>query len=269
MHVQNIEKERHLYERAASIPRNARQIRIWYHKPEIDVHGSILETMMAVAGLPKMAPDFSLPIRDEWLTPRICGIVCDARSSGKPLMIYRPIVLRKEWDGKLRNPDPVAYAELYASVREQFYTVSIASLRPNVEWIIGDDQPAEIKIHDGSLEMWEMAALFSEADMVFCNAGFAPVMAQAVGTPSITVYGGRESFRTTQRAGAHLAPSLGINPINPCDCHSHRHNCDKRIDVPPAIERMKEFIRENIAVRNDLRRHAGEARNPENVVQDG
>ncbi len=94
-----------------------------------------------------------------------------------------------------------------------------------------------------------MAALWAEAALIFSPAGFGPVLAQAVGTPSITVYGGRESFKTTQRAGAHLAPTLGIDPIRPCDCHSHRHACRKSIDEPRALQKIEAFVNENVVMR--------------------
>lgn len=272
MHLQNIATEQALYPRIYdnTPPKGAKQINIWYLKKEIDRTGSILATMHFAAGLDGTKPDFTLPIRREWQTPRVDRIVGQARDSGKPVLIYRPIVLRKEWDSHLRNPDPAAYAELYRSVREDFYVISIASLKPDVEWIVGGEQPADLKIHDGSLQMWEMGAVFSEADVVFANAGMAPVLAQAVRTPSIVVYGGRESFRTTQRAGAHLAPTLGIDPINPCDCHSHSHACDKRIDVKAALPRIRAFLKEHVhahpVVRNDLRGYAGQASHSGPVV---
>lgn len=271
MHRQNIEREKLLhpgvYQPVHRIPKRAHQIRNWYLKKEIDKTGSMLGAMFLAAGLEFHEPNFSLPIRPEWRTQRVLNIVAQARASGKRLMIYRPVVLRKEWDSRLRNPDPVYYEQTYAPYRHEFYVVSIASLKDNVEWIVGNEQPADLKLHRGQLEMWEMAALFAEADVVFCNAGMAPVLAQAVGTPSIVVYGGRESFRTSQRAGAHLAPTLGIDPINPCDCHSHHHNCDKMIDVPPAIMKIREFINAHVIVRDNLRGHAGEARGAEPVVQ--
>lgn len=273
MHRQNIEREKLLhhgvYQNKNYIPKRARQVRNWYHKREIEQTGSMLGAMFLAAGLEFHEPDFSLPIRPEWVTPRVLAIVARARASGKPLMIYRPIVLRKEWDSRLRNPEPLYYEQLYHAARKDFFVVSVASLKENIEWIVGNKQSSDMEIHDGRLDMWELAALFAEAHVVFCNAGMAPVLAQAVGTPSIVVYGGRESFRTSQRAGAHLAPTLGIDPINVCDCHSHTHNCDKRIDVPPAIERIREFIDAHVIVRHDLRGHAGEASHTELVVQDG
>lgn len=246
MHVQNINREQTLhpgvYRPVTSIPKHARTVRNWYLKKEIDKTGSILATMFHSSGVDMRVPDFTLRIRDEWRTNRVRDLLATARISGKPLMIYRPVVLRKEWDGKQRNPDPQAYAALYEAVRRDYFTISIASLRPNVEWIVGNEQDADMKIHGGQLEMWEMAALFAGADVVFCNAGMAPVLAQAVGTPSVVVYGGRESYKTTQREGAHQAPTLGIDTINPCDCHSHHHNCEKQIDVGAALPRLHAFL---------------------------
>jgi len=271
MHEQNIAKERgrypDVYCPARQIPRGAHQIRNWYLKKEIDRTGSILGAMFLAAGLEYGIPDFSLPIRPEWRTSRVLNVIEMARASGRPMMIYRPIVLRKEWNSASRNPDPQCYEQIYAASRKHFFTVSIASLRTNVEWIVGPEQPADLKLHGGQFEMWELAALFAEASVVFCNAGMAPVLAQAVGTPSIVIYGGRESFRTTQRAGAHLAPTLGIDTVDPCDCHTNLHNCNKQVDVPSAVTRIEEFIDAHVAVRDDLRRHARQDGDAEAVDQ--
>jgi hypothetical protein len=219
-------------------PLGARRCNIGYPKVLIDEHGSILEAMFSCVGL-KMPerPDFSLPIKPEWRTA-----ATQFDTGGKPLMVLRPIVIRKEWDGRSRNPDLKAYDELYRSIRDNFFVVSIADLAPSREWIDGPEQEVDVKLHAGELSFPEMAALFASADLVFCNAGFAPVLAQAVGTPVAVVYGGRESFRTTQRIGTHLAPTLPIDPINPCDCHANSHGCDKRIDVPKALEALADFI---------------------------
>lgn len=242
MHAQNILREKDKYV-TAKPPVDAHRRKIWYLKPAIDLHGSILAAMNSSFGLPGLAdPDFGLPIPKEW-RDQAKALMATWDMGGKPLLIHRPIVLRREWDGKMRNPDPVAYNALYESIRQRFFVVSIASLKQGVEWIVGQEQDADVKIHDGSLTLETMAGLFAEADMVFCNAGFAPVLAQAVGTPSIVVYGGRESFKTTQAAGAHLAPTLGIDPVRPCDCHSHSHSCDKKINVPNGIERIDAFIK--------------------------
>lgn len=224
-------------------------LRLTYTAADIDRFGTILASMFGVLGLPVPAePDFSLPIPREW-RDALCELKHEhnwANDDHKPLMIYRPLSLRREWDSKTRNCDADAYAALFQSIREQFFVVSVSKLAPGVEWLIGPEQEADVKLHAGELTFPAMAALFAEADLVFSPAGFAPVLAQAVGTPSVTVYGGRECFRTTQAAGAHLAPSLGIDPIKPCACHVGNHNCDKRIDVEAAKEKIAAFVAEHV-----------------------
>jgi hypothetical protein len=241
--AKTIARERHLFTAPPPIPGAAWRTKLWYKKPQIDIHGSILGTMMAELGFDGVRGDFSLPIPAHWRA-KAEALKASWDTGGKPLMIYRPIVRRREWNGESRNPDPGAYAALYEAARAGFFTISIADLEPEQEWIVGGEQPANVKLHHGELDFPTMAALFSIADMGFFNAGFGPVLAQAVGLPSVVVYGGRESFRTTETAGEWLAPTLGIDPINPCDCHTERHNCDKRIDVPVALERVKRFVGE-------------------------
>ena len=234
-----IEREKGSFPKSSEPPAGAHGIKIWYRKDQIDLYGTIAHTLMHECGV-SGTPDFSFPVKPDW-TARARELIANWNPEQKPLMIYRPIVQRREWNGANRNPDPVAYEALYKAVKDKFYVVSIADLKPNEEWIVGPEQPADLKIHDGSLPFEVMAGLFKEAALVFCNAGMAPVLAQAVGTPSIVVYGGRESFKTTQAAGAHLAPTLGIDPDRPCDCHTERHNCNKKITLPPAIEKVTAF----------------------------
>jgi hypothetical protein len=224
------------------VPSSATHANIGYPKTLVDQHGSILEAMFGCVGL-KMPehPDFSLPVKPEWRKQLRERYLSKWNTDGKPLMVLRPVTVRREWDGRSRNPDVGAYDELYRSICDRFFVVSIADLANEVEWIDGPQQNAQVKLHRGELIFEEMAALFAEADLIFCNAGFAPVLAQAVGTPVIVVYGGRESYRTTQRVGAHLAPTLPIDVINPCDCHNNKHQCDKRIDMLPALNRVHAF----------------------------
>jgi SAM-dependent methyltransferase len=223
-------------------PLYAERRTIWYNKSEIDKFGSILGAMYSCLKLPMPAmADFRIPIPSAWKANTRRLIETWPRTS-KPLIILRQIVLRKEWDGANRNPDPIAYRRLVEDIRDRFFVVSIADLAPGLEWVVGPELPADIKLHAGELDFETMAALFAEAALVVSPAGFAPVLAQAVGTPGVTVYGGRESFRTTQAAGAHLAPSLGIDPINRCDCHSNTHRCDKTLDLVDARGRLTNFV---------------------------
>jgi hypothetical protein len=210
-----------------------------YGKPGIDQHGTILGAMFASVGVPMPArPDFSLPVPDEWrarVRDRIGAI-------DRPILVHRPVVLRREWDGRQRNPDTTAYDALFHAIASSYTVVSVADIEAGAEWIDGPPwQRADVTFHSGELGFDELAGLWAEAALVFSPAGFGPVLAQAVGTPSVTVFGGRESSRTTICGGAHLAPTLGIDPDRPCDCYAARHGCDKRITLEPAIERLLAF----------------------------
>ena len=133
LHAQarTIAREQHLFAEAKfpPLPPHAKKANIGYPAVLVNQHGSILEAMFSCVGL-KMPerPDFSLPIKPEW------GDAARARIAqwkpDKPLLIHRPIVVRQEWDGRSRNPDVRAYDELYRSIRDQFFVVSIADLAP-------------------------------------------------------------------------------------------------------------------------------------------
>ena len=242
--ARTIATERTRYAFAARRPSlDAERRKIWYNKPEIDKYGSILGAMYGCLNLQVPAkPDFRLPIPSAWQA-NIRRLIETWPRMSKPLMVLRQIILRKEWDGANRNPDPIAYRRLVEDIRDRFFVVSIADLAPNLEWILGPELPADVKLHAGELDFETMSALFAEAALVVSPAGFAPVLAQAVGTPGVTVYGGRESYRTTQAAGAHLAPSLGIDPINPCDCQSNTHHCDKTLNLAAARGSLADFVK--------------------------
>lgn len=237
------------------------QKKIGYDHAQTKRHGTLLGGMFGSVGLKVPAnPDFSLPVKDEWRSSayRLLEKVCDrldvtrtrkrfATVNGKPLMIYRPIVINATWPCPSRSPDPVAYAALYRAIKDRFFTVSVCDLTQKGEEIVGEEQPADLKLHRGEADFETLAGLFAEAALVFGNAGFTPILAQAVGTPNICVYGGNESFRFTNVAGAHLAPTLPIEPVKPCECFSRYHDCDKTIDLAKAVPAVEAFATEHAA----------------------
>lgn len=212
---------------------------ISYNRHSIHAHGSILGAQYASVGI-KMPerPDFGLSVPAGW---RMAARQWVGNTQGRSLMVYRPSVLNTVWLSRARAPDHASYAELYSSIREKFFVVSVANLGNSGEYIDGPKMPVDLELNHGELGFEELAGLFAEARMVFACPGFAPVLAQAVGTPVAIVYGGNESFATTNIVGAHLAPTLAIEPVNPCACHLKDHACDKYIDLPPAVERLQAF----------------------------
>jgi len=172
-------------------------------------------------------------------------------------MVYRPLVLNNLFHCEQRLPDVSAYEALYKSIRDQYHVVSVANLGDHGEHIVGPEMPVDIKFHRGELPFEELVGLYAEADLAFTCAGFAPVLAQAVGTRNVIVYGGHEGYRTTNIVGAHLAQTLPIEPNNVCECHGGHytrgpggvglvkpektHECDKTINLPAALDRLRVF----------------------------
>lgn len=231
---------------APVMPWTPMQVRVWYTGEDVRRYGSIFAAMVRNAGCDMATADFRLPVLEVWQAQRyaITGPL-----PAKPIMVYRPLVERTEWQGcRGRNPNIEAYYQILSSIRDHFFIVSIADLVPDTEWISGISIDADLELHRGELTFEAMAALFEMADLVFASPGFAPLLAQAVGTPSITVFGGHESSMTI-KDGARFAPTLGIDPIEPCNCFNHQHAHKKAIDVPRAVAHVRTFVEEQCELR--------------------
>lgn len=235
---------------------DARRFRLTYNAEAIRQHGSILGAQYACAGLTMPEkPDFSFPVPDEW---RRAARLRIRDTGGKPVMVYRPTVLNNLFRCEPRLPHEGAYTDLYESIRDRYHVISVANLGNYGEHIAGTEMPADVTYHRGELTFEELAGLYAEADLAFTCAGFAPVLAQAVGTRTVIVYGGHEGFRTTNSVGAHLAPTLPIEPARVCECHAGHytrgpggvglvkpqvtHECDKTIDMSAALKSLQEFV---------------------------
>ncbi len=219
-------------------PRVIETRRVWYDPAAVRATGSVLGGMIRTTlsqGIE--GADFTLPVPPEWRAKAAARMARPDR----PIMVLRPLVNRREWDATARNPDPAAFAAIFNAIRSRFFVVSIADLSAGQEWIVGDELDADVTFHAGELDAEAIAGLMASAALTFCSVGFALVLSQAVGTPVVTVYGGRECSRF-YAYGERFAPTLGIDPIRPCECFSHNHRCDKRIDVPAAHERVARFI---------------------------
>jgi hypothetical protein len=193
--------------------------------------------MFASIGLEPDNLDFRMPVPASWIDK--------ARSfvghPGKPILVYRPLVLRKEWNNEARNPDHVAYARIFKAIRDRYHVVSIADVEPNKEWIVGERIEADQAFHRGELDFEALAGLFSVASLVYCSPGFAVVLAQAVSAPVVAVFGGYERAYSFS-AGARFSSWCPVEPINPVDDFQHQMRTNKLIDVPKALDKVRSFI---------------------------
>lgn len=253
-HPPRIKEERELVSHRVKITSDARHVRMRYNAQTVHQHGSILAAQYACAGLTMPErPDFSIPVPQAWREAARerfgYGI--------KPLMVYRPLVLNKLFHCEQRLPDVDAYAQLFESIRDDYHVVSVANLGNYGEHIVGPEMDADLKLHHGELSFEELVGLYCESDLAFTCAGFAPVLAQAVGTRCVIVYGGHEGYSTTNVVGKHLAPTLAIEAVNQCECHGGHytrgpnqelvkpvkdHDCDKYIDLYEAKLSLYRFL---------------------------
>ncbi|WP_223820765.1 MULTISPECIES: hypothetical protein [unclassified Pantoea] len=137
----------------------------------------------------------------------------------KPVAIIRPATLRTEWASASRNPDPD-------------YLVRAADTVPGVEWVVGEEPEADLKLHHGEMTLTQLCSLYAHAACVVSPVGFSVPMAIAYNTPLFVVAGGR---------GGHNAPEIITDPAmdlsrvrwalpdNYCRCTRADHDCDRRI----------------------------------------
>jgi hypothetical protein len=234
----NVEREWARYTKARE-PYGITPLRIWYSHDQIRREGSFLQAM-AVASIHRRVDPaaFRLPIPERW-EEDFERDIAPSLSRTKPWLLYRPLVERTEWPGcAARNPDRVAYAALAKSLSVRFSVVSVADLEPGREWVTSDPVGAEVEFHAGELS-FEMLAVLASRSLVFASPGFALVLAQAVDTHLIAVFGGFEAPRFYSYGDPK---QLLIGPKTPCECFSKTHNCAKGIDIPAALERIEGFI---------------------------
>lgn len=206
--------------------------------------GSVLAAMCETSGVSYADADFRLPVPQSWRDAAAGALVSRGWDARRPVMLYRPLVERREWLNPARNPDHAAYARLFRLIRDRFFVVSVADLEPGVEWMVGEPVEVDLSFHRGELPFEALAGLADISSLVYCAPGFATVLAQAVGTPVATVFGGYENS-SSFAGGARFTPTLGIDPIRPCSTWSHDDGWDKEIDHPAAERRLNAFVTEH------------------------
>lgn len=249
---------------AKELPPGVPALRVRYSPDLVRQCGSVLGAMLTHCKLDPADDDFRLPVPWSWVKEALAVVLC--QPIPKPVLLYRPLVDRREWGGgRARNADMRSYHELLMSIRDRFFVISVADLVPGQEWITSVDVHADLELHHGELSVEALIGLTKLSTMVYSGSGFAAIIGQAVGTPTVTVFGGYEKSASFS-PGAKRSPYLGIDPINPCWCFSHDHNCDKRIDLVAATRRLKEFTDVAIAAHHSQKpatdpadRHDGSA----------
>lgn len=215
------------------VPAGAPALSIGYDGGSVRAAGSVVAAMAASAGV---APgDFGMAVSESWAA-KLPPFPAD-----RPILVYRPLLERASTPSHAtRNPDPLAYRRLYQALRRDYFVVSLANLDDAEERIAGGTVRADLTLHRGELDLEGLMALFARAALVYTAPGFATVLAQAVGAPCITVFGGYERA-TSFSAGAQPGRWLAIEPVEPCACWRAGHDCDKTIDLKVAAAAVRQF----------------------------
>lgn len=219
-----------------------KSIKAHYPPDSVRQAGCVLDAIVGMAGGNILDADFSFSPKQEWIEK--AKDILEENKENKPVLIFRPLCERKEWGGcKNRNPDINSYINLFKKIKDDFFVISIADLQSNFEWIVSEDISCDLKFHKGELSFEEIAGLFKLSSLVFCAPGFSTVLSRSMGIPVITIFGGYEDSSSFKRG---YGPYLGVDTIKPCQCFSHIHRCEKRIDMIDAEQKIKEFIDANV-----------------------
>lgn len=215
-----------------NLPR-APAIEVRYPPAKVREHRGVLAAMAAQCGADN-AQDFSLPVPEHWSH----GLDLP---KNRPALVYRPLVERREWTGcAARNPERDAYRDVLCAVRDKLgaFVVSVADVEPGAEWITSHPINADIELHSGELDIKAICALWKRADLVYTAPGFGLVLAQAVGAPVVSLFGGYERAYSFRDDGK----TCKIEPDDPCDCFTHQHGCGKQMDAARATRQALEFV---------------------------
>lgn len=234
----NVEREVALFE--GSVPQDAAVIRMGFRYSMTRRLGSPLAMMCEMTGTDFGRADFRMPVPHEWVSQArdVVGY------PDKPILFFRPLTERAEYRTARRNPLHRAYARLFEAVRGQFFVISVADLEPGAEWLVGERVEADLEFHAGELPFTALAGLMWLSSLCYTAPGFAVILAQAVGTPVATVFGGFENS-SSFAPGGRLSPYLGIDPILPCSDWHHEFSWPKEIDIAHEWQRLRAFVAEH------------------------
>lgn len=189
--------------------------------------------------------DTQLRIRNDrsWTLPAGLANVPQLVTGGRPLAIVRPVTARKEWLNLARNPRPVYVNEIARELLETHYVVSLASVAPGKEWLLGSAPPAHLQLHRGELSILQALELTRHADIVVGGVGWIVPAALATGTKTFIVLGGQGGYNAPNK----LVPPNTFNvgwaiPDNFCLCTQMQHTCDKTIEGS-VVERFRAWRR--------------------------
>jgi hypothetical protein len=156
----------------------------------------------------------------------------------KPLALFRPVTVRREWHNTARNPLPEYLEALSRRLWHTHTIVSIADLADGEEWLLEPAPCAHFTFHKGELKVRQLLALVQAADIVVGGVGWIVPASIALKTRAFIVLGGHGGHNAPEKI---TDPRMDLSrigfamPERFCRCTSKLHDCNKSI---PDLDRQ-------------------------------
>lgn len=195
--------------------------------------GTIVESLLQSAGIKRDRLDFSGPPVK--------------RAAYEPYILIRPATIRQEWRADSRNPDPAYLARAADALRDRYTIISVADLKPGVEWAVDPLPFAHVRYHAGELSLEYLLSLVAGAAGVVGGVGWLLPAAVAYRTPLLLVYGGWGASNGPQRVLDRRMPTDDVVQAIPspfCMCDNRAHDCNKTIgDFDATLDKFAARLR--------------------------
>lgn len=195
--------------------------------------GTVLEGLCAAYGVSLPAVTFDVPSFGNY------GGV----GGNEPYVVIRPATIRQEWRADGRNPLPEYLdAAACAAVAFGYKVISIADLKWPHEWIDGAPPYADVRFHNGELNVEQCLELVSGAAAVIGGVGWLVPAAIAARVPMLLLYGGWGLPNGPHRILDARLDTSRIHQVMPdrfCMCKDPFHTCDKTVsDIGAQIDQF-------------------------------
>lgn len=200
------------------------------------------------AGLEKQmgfAPGFfSLTVNEVWKRNALRALTSAGYEGDRPLCLFHPTTIRKEWMCPARNPDARYMQQLFARISERWFTLAVGWLEPHQEELYMPQLSYSAEYMHGQLHWTTIAALMQIADLVVTAPGFMTPLGCAVGARMFTVFGGHipPTVLFDERMG--LERIGWAAPKDFCYCVQGRHQCNKEIGAERLDSIFNRFLEE-------------------------
>ena len=184
--------------------------------------------------------DFALPLKHEWIQ-EARKVLDSLRTEGKKICIVRQPTTRPEWNNTARNPDMAHLQLLVNKYKDEYYFVSIAKTKKNLEWFDEEVMGIDKKFHKGEIPLTTIFAILKLADMVITYPDLFLVAAIAVRAKCFCIFGGCAKPEIIIDKNMGLQNTAWVAPAPFCNCMRMDHKCRKKILAKRLIKTFEEL----------------------------